>query len=341
MKQNLNSVTTLYDSLKKLIAKPKQKDARGFSLPEMMMGLAISSIAMVLVSNSMIDIARNSSNVDASMAFDTYSSDLRSYLGGKDTRDRNNVGGRLQSYCFAELVPRLVTNVDGNELLKISANAVLGPNDPAKATKLAAKVELLDVNLIDLAHTTYAGKKITKTVLNNFYMVTERTAFGQTTAKEVPYSILADSQFIIRIVQGDIFVEYIDDDAKQIKKITRAVPINFAFKMKKVGANFEYDDLLDCGTRQLSNAISHIEACKSLGADFEFVYDNYDNSNLGKGQCYAPIYEPQYARSGQTIFTPNGKTAMLPSAYTPLRYVFCALLGQGKSYTFPYCLEVK
>lgn len=288
------------------------KNQSGFSLVELMVASSILVVVSVILSQSMANIVKTNTQAMELSVGTNYRTLVRNML-----RERNVAAAVDESMCRARLAPVL-----SQDDLSGLFNAVNREYDLNRFNPIADK--------------NFDRLTIQKSYLQNPELLNESRAYQVNAPGVFQPSLLRPA--LIRLVQTEWIFDLLHKD--QLEK-TRPIRLKLAIRF----LNDSYS-LIECGFDQLATTISHIEACKTLGTDFEFVYDNFDGP--GTGQCYAPMYDPCYnmanaalrANCEQTHAAYSGTQDYIVTHLAPLKTVFCQLMLQGKSYTFTFCTGV-
>lgn len=289
---------------------------RGHTLTELVVSMGIMSMFGVLLSGTLAEIYKlNTTNVNV---VDTmqYRSEVKNIL-----RNKANVAD-VDQKCMEMLAPQVLPH-----LPTMLENLITEADGPGVIeSKKSAVISLGQVDLLQNEN-KFGVYTLENTFLKNFYLQNSREVYRKQEPGEVKKVNLIKSGYVIQLIQADLFLQLRGPSSAQ-PETAKPVRMKFAILRQSDG-----NTLLSCGTGELSGVVSHVEACKAFGPDFEFIYDNFDGQG-GSGQCYAPLYDPV------SIAAATGSEPMEPTSYTPLRATLCLLMQQGKSFTFPYCTGV-
>jgi prepilin-type N-terminal cleavage/methylation domain-containing protein len=297
----------------------------GFSLTELMVAIGLTSIMSGVMASVLFSMTQSRVAMVDSADVSTYRMEVKNRMKVVRTD-----AGITQSQCMITVAP-LITPA---HLATIVNNMITNPADPKNFTKKNAQVNLGAVNLLGGNNLAYGRSFLQNTTFQNFRLLTSITGFRKAAPGEALRTSILQSPFIIDVIQAELHVAFGPQQLTSPEKYNyiKAIKINFALRREADGIT-----LLDCGYRDLANITSQIELCKSFGADFEYIYDNFNGKNTG--QCYAPIYDPKLGKYALSDYQ-NGKVMKTPTHYTPLRAFFCDLAQRGKSFNLPFCTGV-
>lgn len=316
----------------------KPLSQKGFTLIE---AVVVAAIAVLVISVSVaISIALNKSTNEVTGIADATS--YRTELKRKLRSFRTNTSSiKNLSECSALLGAGGPKALSGDSLRLILDNMVKDPSAglALNTEKKRFQVEIPDANLLAPSGQNtekFGNQFVTNTRLNSFVLFSENNGFRIPNPQVINMlnPLKPVSTFITYIVQAELHAELskLSADPNGPQRVPmRPIRMNMAIQRSVDGTT----TLLECGSRHLAETVAQFEFCKSLGPDFKFVYDNFDNK--GSGQCYAPMYDPtRQSTSFSDADFANGRTAMITD-YIPLKGFFCRFAMAGRGYDFSFC----
>lgn len=309
---------------------------KGFTLIEVTMVVGISSILLSI-------FAMLSTTMSKSLADSIGNADVASYRTELRTKlrslEKSGLGSQSNCKAMFQSSTPLISPSKWDEIIQSGmADPTVHTDAEIEKLKRDYKVDLSQIDLLTGQTSQikkYGDLHLIRSNLSGFILVGEKRAFRQSMPGEFNFNSSASQVATYTyLIQAELNVEMSKSATPQNESdILKMMPLRLNFAIRKAAG--QVTELINCDHRSLDEVIAPMQICEALGADFVFVYDNFDGRK--GGQCYAPIYDPDRPpNSFSASHYLAGSTAQV-TGYMPLRQFFCEFERQGRGMDFRFC----